>query len=326
MRPGVATHTERMEQNDGPRPEVESLTVVITNWETPEHTIRSAKAVLEDGVPPGRVVIVDNGSGDDSAEQFERELGDCRLVRLQENVGFARAANAGAASLTGTAYLIVNNDAFVHRPGSIERMLQALLDERVGIVVPRLLNPDETLQPTVKPLDTPAVSLVRASGLSRLVPNRWQPRWSTHWDHASSRVVSAADGAVMLVRATAWDEIGGFSFRSHMYAEDTGLCWKAGELGWKVWFEGGAEFIHLGNATASRRWSNPERAERWSRSEAQLVRERLSPAAATLSILFTAAGLAGRAVVFRVLRQRDRAASARAQLRGYLSALRPASD
>jgi N-acetylglucosaminyl-diphospho-decaprenol L-rhamnosyltransferase len=315
-----------MEGNDGNRPEVESLTVVITNWETPDYTIRSAKAILHEGVPAERVVVVDNGSQDDSFARFEHELRDCKLVRLDENVGFARAANAGAATLRGDAYLIVNNDAFVHRDGSVERMLNALADEQVGIVVPRVLNPDETLQPTVKPLDTPAVALARASGLSRLIPNRWQPRWSTHWDHGSSRAVRAADGAVMLVRARAWDELGGFSSRSHMYAEDTGLCWEAADLGWKLWFEAGAEFVHLGNATASRRWSSPERAERWSRSEAQLVRERLSPVAATLSILFTAAGLAGRAVVFRVLRQRDSAASARAQLRGYLSALRPASD
>ena len=266
--------------------------------------------------------MVDNGSDDDSAERFERELPGCRLLRLERNVGFARAANAGAGELGAEAYLIVNNDAFVHRPGSIERMLAALAAPRVGIVVPRLLNPDQTLQPSAKPLDTPAVALVRASGLSRFVPNRWQPRWSTHWDHSSSREIPAADGAVILVRGATWDDVGGFDERSHMYAEDTGLCWQAAEHGWKVWFESDAEFVHLGNATASRRWSNPERAERWSRSEAHLVRERLSPVAAVLSILFTAAGLAIRALLFLLAGRRDRAASMRAQLRGYLSALR----
>jgi N-acetylglucosaminyl-diphospho-decaprenol L-rhamnosyltransferase len=304
------------------RPELDSLTVVVPNWETPDYTIRSVKALLGDGVPDARVVVVDNGSRDDSAERFERELPGCRLVRLDQNVGFAGAANAGARDLDADAYLIVNNDAFVHRPGSVERMLEALAAPRIGIVVPRLLNPDHTLQPSVKPLDTPAVALVRASGLSRFVPNRWQPRWSTHWDHSRSRVIPAADGAVILVRGATWDEVGGYDERTYMYAEDTGLCWDAAERGWKVWFEGGAEFVHLGNATASRRWSNPERAERWSRSEAHLVRERLSPVAATLSILFTASGLATRAVLFLLAGQRDRAASMRAQLRGYLSALR----
>jgi N-acetylglucosaminyl-diphospho-decaprenol L-rhamnosyltransferase len=307
------------------RPGLDSLTVVVPNWETPDYTIQSVTAILSEGVRDDRVVVVDNGSNDDSAERFERELPKCRVLRLEQNVGFARAANAGAAELVAGAYLIVNNDAFVHRPGSVERMLGALADARVGIVVPRLLNPDQTLQPTVKPLDTPAVALVRASGLSRFVPNRWQPRWSTHWDHGSSREIAAADGAVILVRGPTWEELGGFDERSYMYAEDTDLCWQARERGWKVWFEAGAEFVHLGNATASRRWSNPERAERWSRSEAHLVRERLSPLAGALSILFTAVGLGARAVLFRLLRQPGRAATLRAQLRGYLSALRPSS-
>jgi N-acetylglucosaminyl-diphospho-decaprenol L-rhamnosyltransferase len=318
------THTEGV-SDGGPIAGVESLTVVIPNWETPDYTVRSAGALIADGVPPDRVVIVDNGSRDDSADRFRRELAQCRLVTLEQNIGYARAANAGAASLEGQAYLIVNNDAFVDSPGSIARMLEALARNRTAIVVPRLLNPDGSLQPTVRPFDTPAVALVRASGLSRLIPNRWQPRWSTHWNHARSRAICAADGAVMLVHAEAWAELGGFSPNSYMYAEDTDICWRAVKSGWTVWFEAGAEFVHLGNATASRRWSNPERAERWSRSEAHLVRERLSPPAAVTSILITALGLAVRAGLFLLAGQRERSANHRAQLRGYLSALGRAS-
>ncbi|HKF13860.1 MAG TPA: glycosyltransferase family 2 protein [Gaiellaceae bacterium] len=302
-----------------------SLTVVVPNWETPDYTIRSVEAIVREEVPAERVVVVDNGSQDDSVERFQRELPESKLVKLEQNVGYARAANAGVDALPGSAYLIVNNDAFVQRSGSIRRMLGALADPRIGIVVPRLLNSDQTLQPSVKPLDTPAVAFVRATGLSRYLPNRWQPHWSTHWDHGSSREISAADGAVMLIRAEAWEQIGGFSPGSYMYAEDTGLCWRAAQLGWKVWFEADAAFVHLGNATASRRWSNPERSERWSRSEAHLVRERLSALPAMLSILFTAAGLAARVAAFRLLGQSARATNTRAELRGYLSALRRAS-
>jgi N-acetylglucosaminyl-diphospho-decaprenol L-rhamnosyltransferase len=302
-----------------------SVTVVIANWRAPDHTIRSARAVIADGVPPERVALVDSGSRDDSADRFERELPDSVVVRLEQNLGYATAANAGAAALEGTSYLILNNDAFVHRPGSVRRMIEAMSEERVGLVVPRLLNPDLTLQTTVRPIDTPSVALARASGLSRFIPNRHQPNWSTHWDHAESREIRAADGAVLLVRREAWDELGGFSPRTGMYGEDTDICWRTRRHGWKVWFEGGAEFVHLGNASGGRRWSDPERAERWSRSEARLLRDQLPPVQATASILFTAAGLAGRAAVFGLGRQRARAADARAQLRGYLSALSPGS-
>ena len=314
----MAESTERV-------PAVDSLTVVIPNWETADYTVQSAQALIADGVPANRIVVVENGSGDDSAERLARALPECRLVALEQNIGYARAANAGAEALAGSAYLVVNNDAFVRRPGSVARMLAALARDGTGIVVPRLLNDDETLQATVKPFDTPGVALVRASGLSRFIPNRWQPRWSTHWNHATSRAIRAADGAVLLVRAEAWNALGGFSPNMYMYAEDTDICWRAVELGWTVWFESGAEFVHLGNATASRRWSNPERAERWSRSEAHLVRERLSRPAGVLSILITAAGLAARAALFRLTGQRERSVNHLAQVRGYLSALRTAA-
>ena len=281
--------------------------------------------MIGDGVSPERVVVVDNASQDDSAERLARELPGCAVVALERSVGYAAAANAGAAALAGSSFLILNSDAFVHRPGSIARMLEGLSRSRVGIVVPLLRNPDLTLQRSVRPIDTPLVALVRASGLSRLVPNRHQPSWSTHWDHATSREISAADGAVLLVALQAWEELGGFPSDGGMYAEDTEICWSARRHGWRVWFERGAEFVHLGNASGSRRWSSPERAERWSRAEANLLRRQLPPARAALSILFTAAGLAARLAIFVVRRKRGQAADTRAQLRGYLSALAPRS-
>ena len=57
-------------------PTVESLTVVIPNWETPDYTVESAQALIADGVPANRVVVVENGSGDDSVERLARALPD----------------------------------------------------------------------------------------------------------------------------------------------------------------------------------------------------------------------------------------------------------
>jgi hypothetical protein len=302
---------------------LQSLTVVIPNWLQAEYTLRAARAVMADGVPAARIVVVDNGSGDAEADLLVRELPGCRVIRQGENVGYAAAANAGAAALAGSAYLVLNNDAFVEAPGTIRRMLAALGRDRVGIVAPRLLNPDRTLQPTVRPFDTPLVALVRASGLSRLVPNSHQPRWSTHWDHSESREIDAADGAVLLFRGETWQALGGFPGHHHLYAEETSLCWRARERGWRVWFEHDAEFVHIGNATIRRRWPGAERDARWSRAEALVLREQLSPPRAVLSILFVAAGLAARAAAFALRRERVRAAAAFAQLRGYLSALVP---
>jgi hypothetical protein len=294
------------------------LTVVIANWGTPDLTVRSAQAAIADGVPAERVVVVDNGSEDDSYPRFQQELRGCELLRLEENIGFAGASNVGARALPGEAYLFVNNDAFVERPGSIAALLSCLGDEDVGVAAPRVLNPDLTLQATVVPTSSPLVELVRASGLSRFLPNAVQPSWSTHWDHGEAREVQAVNGAVLLVRGRTWDQLGGFDEQAYMYAEDLDLCWRARESGWKVWFTPEAEFVHLGNVASGRHWSNPSRAEMIGRAEGAMIRRHLSRPSASLSLGLIAAGLAARWALFTLLRDREAAASLRGGLRGYL--------
>lgn len=301
---------------------LDRLTVVVLNWETPDLTLRCVRALCDDGVPPGRIVVVDNGSKDASAQRFRDELPDCVVLALPENVGYAGAANAGARELPGEAYLVTNNDAFVHRPGSVRALLETLSDPSVGIAAPRLRNEDLSLQPTVRPLPTPGVSVLRALGLGRLVPNRWQPGWSHHWDHGESRPVEAADGAVYLVRAQTWEQLGGYNEARRMYGEDSDLCWRTGRLGWRIWFCADSEFVHLGNATGSRRWTDPQRAKMIGREESKLLFEQLSRPAAAVAIGATSVYHTWRAAAFALQGDRTAAAATRAARAAYIEGLR----
>lgn len=297
------------------------VTAVILNWRTPELTVRAARALVADGLPAARIVVVDNASGDGSAERIRAELPEVTLVENAENLGFARANNVGARALPGAVYALVNSDAFVSRPGSLERLLGALEDPRVGIAIPRLRNADGTLQPTVVALSNPLSEAVRASGVSRFVPNRLQPALGTHWDHATTRRVQAAIGPVLVVRGTLWDALGGFDERSFMYAEDLDLFRRARRLGYRSLFVADAEFTHLGGASAGKRWSSPQRAERVAFAEAVMVREHLPGGLGRLTVLVMAAGVGARAVAFRLLRRPEAAADQAGWLRGYLRAL-----
>lgn len=296
---------------------------MIVNWNTPEYTARSVRALTADGMPTDRVVVVDNGSDDGSDEKLRADLPDVQVIRLDENVGYVRAANTGARALEGSAYLFVNNDAFVHRPGSVAALLEALDDDRVGIVVPRILNEDLTLQPKVVAAQTPGVALVRASGLSRLVPNRWQPLWSTHWDHSESREIQASSGVVMLIRGETWDDLGAFDERIFLYAEDLDVCWRARKRGWKVWFESQAEFVHLGSGSTRKHWDDPTRAEMISRSEAAMIRRHQSPVPGRLTIGIVCAGLAVRGLLFALTGRKQASAAQWGALRGYRSRRTP---
>jgi hypothetical protein len=304
-------------------PATDRITAVILNWRTPEYALRAAGALRRDGVRAERIVIVDNASCDDSLDRFAAGAEGSIVLAMATNVGFAAANNAGARALPASqAYLIINSDAFVHRPGAVSRLMAALEDPAVGIAVPRLLNPDLTLQPSVAPLSAPLPELVRASGLSRWVPNRLQPSLSTHWDHASSRRIQAAVGPVLLVRASTWEQLGGFDERLYMYAEDLDLFRRASQLGWQAQFVAAAEFVHLGGASAQGRWTAVARAERVARAEAQTIVTHLSPGRARLTLSLMAAGVGLRGLVSVLRGRRQDARTYWAWVRGYASGLR----
>ena len=293
-----------------------AATAVLLNWNQTDITLRSVRALIDDGLPPDRIVVVDNASEPHAWRQLSDALPMCHLVHLDRNVGFARGANIGARLLPGDYMLIVNNDAFVHRPGSVARLVRALHRDGVGIVVPRVLNEDLTLQPNVVPFLRPSVAFVRASGLSRFVPNRLQPRWATHWDHSHSRPIDAANGAVMALRGEVWRQLGGMSERAFMYAEDIDLFWRVRALGWGAWFEADAEFVHLGNTTNRTHWSLAQRAEVIGSAERSMLRDYLSPTSWRFVIAATRLGHLLRLVFFRLRGDKPAAAFSAASLRG----------
>lgn len=297
---------------------VNELTVVVLNRGSPDLTIRCVRSLLDDGVPPNRVVIVDNGSEDDSYVRFQAELSDCVLLRIEQNVGFARAANAGARLLQAKAYLFVDNDAFVHLPGSVDALLHCLSDESVGIVMARILNEDLTLQPSVYPLQTPGVAFVLATGLTRLLPNPWQPLWGWRWDHSTSREIAAAAGVVMLVRGAVWSELAGFPEHALLYADDIDMCWRARRRGWRVWFTTAAEFVHLGSATIARDFDRVRRAELIAHADAEMTRRNLGPLSARTTLASKSLGLSARWLFYFARGGGLEADLARAELRGTL--------
>lgn len=300
------------------------LTVIIVNWRTPDLTVRAVRALAEDGVDRADVIIVDNASDDGSVEVIAAE--GVEVLALAENVGFARANNEAARRRPADDYLLVNSDAFVDAPGSVSNMRARLAGTNAGIVVPRLLNADRTLQPSVAPLPSPAVALVQASGLSRFLPDALQPSFGTHWQHNEERGIQAANGAVMLVSGELWEKIGGFDESTFMYAEDRDFCWRARKAGWDVWFTPVASFVHLGNASAGGRWWATERAERVGAAEAAMMRRHLGRRTGALTVAIIRMGLALRVATSRLFGKAAAAERFSGSLRGFSAVTRHPQD
>jgi N-acetylglucosaminyl-diphospho-decaprenol L-rhamnosyltransferase len=199
------------------------------------------------------VVVADNGSTDGSAEALAGADAAARWLPTGGNLGYGGAANLGVTATSGRHVLVCNPDVVVG-PAALGRMADMLDgDPALGLVGPRITDPDGTLYPSARVFP----SLVDALGhglLGLLAPrNRFSRRYKLlDWDYAEVRRVDWVSGACFLVRRTAWDAIGGFDPTYFMYLEDVDLCWRLSQAGWQVAYQPAASVTHVQGVSTDR--------------------------------------------------------------------------
>jgi len=196
-----------------------------------------------------QTVVVDNASTDGS-DIVSDAVQPTVLIRIDENVGFARANNIAAEHADGRYWLLINTDCFLHQ-GAVDALVRRMDgDSRIAIAAPRLLNADGTLQRSCHNFPRPVVLFLEQSSLWKLATGRrWARRLSITTDHDRSMEVDWATAACWLVRPEAWRQSGGFDPGFFFYWEEADLCYRLREQGWRVWFEPAAEATHLGGAS-----------------------------------------------------------------------------
>jgi len=214
-------------------------------------THNSAREIegLLDSIPDARgaadasVAVVDNASSDDTARVVGSRT-DCVLVHAP-NLGYAAGVNRGVAELAGDGPILVTNPDVRLAPGCITEMVSELSRPGVGIVVPRLHDPDGTVARSLRREPTVARSL--GAGDSR------HPRFSEIVNepdaYETAHDIEWATGAVMLIARACFDELGGFDESFFMYSEETDFCLRARDAGWSVRFTPAAEAVHVGGAS-----------------------------------------------------------------------------
>jgi len=245
------------------------LSIIIVNWNGGEFLRRCIESIVES--PPQvsyDIIVVDNASTDDSVRWLRSDeakmcLGKARLGVLEnaENLGFSRANNQGIAHSEAPFLFLLNSDTEV-RPGAIDALIATLKsDERAGMCGPRLVNPDDSLQPSVY-RNPPAAWEILLSGsrLYRLLPAgvRGELLLGGHWDHARRRRVPRLSGAAMMVKREVIDSVGGLDERFHMYGEDVEWCLRIARTGWLLIFEPDAIVMHHGSQSSRKRWDTLE--------------------------------------------------------------------
>lgn len=228
---------------------MQKIGIVIVNWNTGgllAACMRSLGALPSDErALIEKVVVVDNASGDESLELARRtsEMGPMlECVALDANVGFARASNIGARRLSGTCHILLLNPDTEVRAGSLRELVAVLEREsRVGIVGPKLVNPDGSVQPSVRPFPRRRDFLLYMLKLGRVV----QARQEAAYDYSRAGAVDQVMGAAFLIRREVWEKLHGLDEAFFTLFEEVDFCRRAAMAGWQTYFTPAATIMHI---------------------------------------------------------------------------------
>ena len=186
------------------------------------------------------LVVVDNASTDGTRSLLADWAGRSERLTVVENdvnVGFAKAANRGAAEAGDRDLLVVNPDVELPGPAPVEALARALRERPgAGIVAPRLVGADGLVQPSARRLASAPAMLGSLPTVAQLVPplHSAYERYLGPSLSEERRAVGWVIGAAMLVRREAFDAVGGFDEGFFLYMEDADLCRRLSLAGWDV--------------------------------------------------------------------------------------------
>ncbi len=195
-------------------------------------------------------VVVDHGSRDGTQALVRERWPDVRLVE-QENLGLAAGWARGIEETTGRYVLFLNSDAWLVDDGLAGLVAVADRRPRAAAVGPKLLNPDGTLQRSVRGfpsawrLGTEYLYLRKLAPRSRAL----NAFYGAGFDHESEREAEFLMGACLLVRRAAIDEVGPPDASYFLFSEEVDWCWRFREAGWTVLFTPEARCVHVGGGS-----------------------------------------------------------------------------
>ncbi|PLW67044.1 glycosyltransferase family 2 protein [Pseudohalioglobus lutimaris] len=232
------------------------LSVIVVNWNTSELLKNCLESIYSNLDKKLRIeiVVVDNASSDDSVAMVKACFPRVKLIENNQNVGFARANNQAVGVATGKYLLLLNSDTIVLDDGALEVLGFMEENPEVGIVTAKLQYEDGEFQPPYR---------------------RFPGFWGTFWRNTFRRIRSTnsagqkrflySDLDPESVHEVDWGTgaylyvsrslvTGGKIFNEDifMYYEDTILCKRAGEEGFRVMYLPFAPVIHLRDRSASK--------------------------------------------------------------------------
>jgi GT2 family glycosyltransferase/glycosyltransferase involved in cell wall biosynthesis len=225
-----------------------SLDVIYVNFNSSKCLIKSIESLYHDkGKNHLQIIVVDNSSKDNPS-QLKNLFPDIKLILNRENIGFGAAINQALICSLSKYIILLNPDSLV-----TEGFLEASIDymeksDRIGIMGPMILDEDGGVQGSARSFPTILTSLFgRNSPITKIFPNNSITRANILTNQSDGRTPIEVDwvsGACMVVQREAMQAVGGFDKRFFLYWEDTDLCKRIKDAGWKVVYFPAVKVIH----------------------------------------------------------------------------------
>jgi GT2 family glycosyltransferase len=231
------------------------ISVVVVAWNAQAYLDKCLASLAD--APPRRsmeVLVIDNASADDTVAMVEAKYPWVKLIKSQENLGFAKGNNVAIRQCTGRFVALVNPDAIVF-PGCLDALVDFLEENpKVGNVGPRVFNPDMTQQSTCRRFPTLWNNFCMATRLESIFKGRrfFAGEHMFYFSHDRTLSVDVIVGCFSMIRREALNEVGLLDEGLFMYGDDVDWCRRARNAGWDMVFYPGARAIHdRGKTTAS---------------------------------------------------------------------------
>lgn len=212
------------------------ISVVIVNHNGGPILLQTLDRLTRLGKEIGEVIIADNGSTDDSRERIRQRHPSLLLLELGRNLGFGAANNRAVAFARGEKVLLLNSDAWP-APGTVGK-LEATLEKnpKVALACPMLFYPEG------KPQFHWAPSTSLFGEAVQKLRNRYEKKPFIHRLRWPGGFYTAA---CVLIRKSAFEEIGGFDERFFLYFEDVDLCLRLRKAGYQLKTVEGTKAFHI---------------------------------------------------------------------------------
>jgi GT2 family glycosyltransferase len=232
------------------------LAIVIVNSDTRED-LRNCLSSIYGSKQNTKfeIWVVDNNSSDHSPEMVQTDFPLVNLIRNRENTGFAKANNLVIRQIKTDFLLLLNPDTIVY-DNAFDRTINFLkANDEAGMASCKLVKADGTLDLACRRSFPSAFDgFCRAAGLSRIFPrSRLFARYNlTYLDEDQVNEVDAINGAFMMVRKRAIDDVGLLDQDYFMYIEDLDWCFRFKQKGWKIYYVPTTNVIHLKGQSGKR--------------------------------------------------------------------------